>query len=149
MAPNFGDETWKLSLESLWEAHEDAYDISHQSAFFDYLPYLIAKFTSPKIICYQSYNGFSTLACPFIPLLVSQLKQPHYPDTWPNKSLTLGANWQACGRHHGNYLIGKPMTTQPHQKQHMMISRLSLLNNNTISIVGKKLHYIWYSMSLW
>ena len=27
-----------------YKGHEDAYDVSHQSAFFDYLSYFVAKF---------------------------------------------------------------------------------------------------------
>jgi hypothetical protein len=33
-----------------------------------------------------------------------------------NKDLTSGTNRQFCGRHHGVYLIGKPMTFQQHPK---------------------------------
>ena len=55
--------------------------------------------------------------------------------TKPNKDLTLGTNQQPCGKHHGVYLIGIPMTTQPYQKQHMMMSRrLFLLKSGTLSI---------------
>ena len=61
--------------------------------------------------------------------------EPHYPNTWPNKDTTLGTNQQPCERHHGVYLIGKPMKTQPHQEQHMLMSRrLFLLMDGTLSI---------------
>ena len=63
-------------------------------------------------------------------------------NTLPNKELTLGTNQQPRGRHHGVNLIGKPMTTQPDQNQHMSISRrFFLLKSETISIFGKKLDY--------
>jgi hypothetical protein len=69
-----GRQLEKLSLVSLWEGHEDPYDVSNQSAFFDYLSYLIGQIqrTSHRIICSQAYYGLSTMAPPHIPLLASQ-----------------------------------------------------------------------------
>ena len=44
-------------------------------------------------------------------------------------------NQQPCGRHHGVYLSGKHMPTQPHQKQHMLVLRtLLLLKSGTLSV---------------
>ena len=58
-----------LSLEGFQEGHEDGYDVSRQSAFFDYLSYFTCKIwkTSHRIIHSQAYYELSTMACPPIP----------------------------------------------------------------------------------
>ena len=66
-------------------------------------------------------NGLPTLS----PLSQSVEKQSHSFDTQPNKNLTLSTNRQPCGRHHE-----KSMTTQPHQKQHMMLLRSPFLRKS-------------------
>ena len=45
------------------------------------------------------------------PPLHSLVKQPYFPNILPNKDLTPCTKLQSCGRHHGVYLIGMPMTT--------------------------------------
>ena len=65
--------------------------------------------------------------------LVSLSSSLTFPNTLPNKELTHGTKRQPCGRHHGVYLIGKPMAQ--HQKSHLMLSRrLFLLKSGTFSI---------------
>jgi hypothetical protein len=64
----------KNTLEGFQEVYEDAYDFSCQKVFFDYLSYYASQIwrTSHGIICSQAYYGLSTMACPPIPLLISQ-----------------------------------------------------------------------------
>ena len=50
---------------------------------------------------------------PTYPPLGQFVKLPNFSNTWPNKDLAPNTNWLSCGRHHGVYLIGKPMTSQP------------------------------------
>lgn len=38
---NLRRQVEKLSLESFREGHEDAYNVSHQTVFFDYLSYFV------------------------------------------------------------------------------------------------------------
>ena len=66
--------TLRKEVESLLEGHEDAYDISHQSAFFDYLSYLIGRIQriSHRIVRSQACRRLSTTAHPPIPLLAGQ-----------------------------------------------------------------------------
>jgi hypothetical protein len=64
---NLGRWLKKLSLEGFQEGHEDAYDISHQSMFFNYLSYLLAKFKELPIELYTlqlivGFHGLSTYA---------------------------------------------------------------------------------------
>ena len=73
---------------------------------------------------------------PIYPPLGLSIKQPHFLDNLPNKDLTLGINWQPCGRHHGVYLIRKPMTTQPHHKNHIRAKEW-----NFVHLSRKKLYY--------
>ena len=56
-------------MEGFQEGHEDAYDVSRQSAFFDYLSYFTYQIwrTSLRIVHSQAYYGLSTTACPPIP----------------------------------------------------------------------------------
>ena len=95
---------------------------------------LLAKFGQLPIELYalKLIMGFQGWLAHLSPL-GSSIKQPHSPNTLPNKDLTFDTNRQPCGRYYEVYLIGKPRTTQPHQKQHMVISRrLSLLKNGTL-----------------
>jgi hypothetical protein len=90
---------------------------------------LIELYTLDLIMGYQQWLGHLP------PSWLVLNKQPHYPNTWSNKDTTLGTNQQPCERHRGVYLIVKPMKTQPHQKQHMLISRrLFFLKGGTLSI---------------
>ena len=51
-----------------------------------------------------------------------------------NKALTLGTKRHPFGRHHGIYSIGKPWTSEHHQKSHLMPSNMSfLLKSRTLS----------------
>ena len=69
------------------------------------------------------------------------IKQSHFLDTWPNMDLTRYTIQLLCEKHHWVYLIGAPMTTQLHQKQHMIISsRLFLLKSGTLSISQGRNH---------
>ena len=66
--------------------------------------------------------------------------------TLPNKDLTLGTNQQSCGRQQGVYLIGKPMTTQPHKKQQTMILRTLFLPKSgllSISMGSNRITSTW------
>ena len=74
----------------------------------------------------QTFNNCSLT----YPSLWESPKQPHLPGPWPNMNLTLGTNRQPCGRYDGVYLIGKPMTTQSHLNQHMLISRRFFLRKS-------------------
>ena len=38
-----GEMTLKTFIESFQEGHDNAYDVSHQSVFFNYLSYLLAN----------------------------------------------------------------------------------------------------------
>ena len=49
---------------------------------------------------------------PTYPPLGKLVMQPCFPDILSNKGLIINTNQQPCGRHHGDYLIGKHMTTQ-------------------------------------
>ena len=40
---NLGTQLEKLSLEGFWEGYEDAYDVSHQSVYFNYLSYFVGQ----------------------------------------------------------------------------------------------------------
>jgi hypothetical protein len=75
----YGIEFWgiwleKLLFESLWKGHEDVYDVSRQSVFFNYLSYHIGQIliVFHIIIFSQAYYGLSTMAQSPISLLVSQ-----------------------------------------------------------------------------
>ena len=76
----YGTEKWgghlkKLLLESLHqEGLEGAYNVSSQSAFFDYVSYCAGqiKRTSHKIIHFRAYYGLSTTAIAHLSLLVSR-----------------------------------------------------------------------------
>ena len=59
---NLGRQLEKLSLEGFWEVHEDGYDVSRQSVFFDYLSYLVGQIckTSCWVICSQTRYVLST-----------------------------------------------------------------------------------------
>ena len=75
MALKFGEVTWRIlnfSLESLWKGHEDAYDVSCQRAFFNYLSYLTSHIwrTFHIIIHSQAYYGFSTTAHSPLPIWI-------------------------------------------------------------------------------
>ena len=56
-----------------------------------------------------------------------------------NKALTLGTKRHPFGRHHGIYSIGKPWTSEHHQKSHLMPSNMSfLLKSRTLSHLTQK-----------
>ena len=54
------------------EGHDDAYDVSRQSVFFNYILYFVGQIwsMSHRIICSQAQDGLSTTACPPISLSV-------------------------------------------------------------------------------
>ena len=83
MAPRFGEATQKFLIGKSWEGREDAYDVSRQSEFFDYLSYLIIDFQELPIEIYpRKPLGFQQkLAHLSSSGLVN--KQPHSPNTWP------------------------------------------------------------------
>ena len=65
---SLGTQLVELSLEGFQVGHEDAFDISRQSVFFNYRPYFVGQFwTSHRIIHCQAHFGFSTTGCPPIP----------------------------------------------------------------------------------
>ena len=75
--------------------------------------------------------------------LDSSVKQPYFPDTLPNQVLTPGANSQPCGRHHGVYLIGKPMTTYTIKITTDDLEKAFLAKEwNTFHLSRKKLDYL-------
>ena len=85
---NLGRRFEKLSSESLWEGHEDAYDVSRQSVLFDYLLYHTSQIqrTSHRIICSQVYNhGLSTTT------------RPHSPSWLVNKATSLSQHMAEQG----------------------------------------------------
>ena len=117
----YGIETWggnlKNSLECFREGNEDT-QMSHVKVCSS-TTYYICWPNSKNIL--WNYMLSSLLwafnnGLPTYPPLGQLVKHPHYPNTQPNKDLTLGSNRQPYGKPHGVYLIGKPMTTQPHQK---------------------------------
>ena len=120
------------------------YDVSSQSAFFDNLSYYTGWIwrTSQRIICSWGNYEVSTMDCP--PTLLSVFCQASSLslNTLTNKGLTLCTNRQPYGRHHGIYLLGKPMPTQ-HQKSHLMVSRRFSFAKiwNSFHLLGKKLNY--------
>ena len=72
---------------------------------------MFAKFGELPIELYALKLAMgSTSVGPTYLQLGKSIKQPHFPNTLPNKELTHGTKRQPCGRHHGVYLIGKPMT---------------------------------------
>ena len=68
----WGGNLKKLPLEGFWERHEDAYDISCQSVFFDNLSYFVGwiRRTSHKITHSRAHYRLSIMARPRILLLV-------------------------------------------------------------------------------
>ena len=68
-----------MSLEGFREGHENADDVSCQSAFFEYYIYVLIIYccriwgTFHRFLSSQAYNGHSTMAWPPIPLLVSSI----------------------------------------------------------------------------
>ena len=76
---SYGTKIWGCNLKiSHWKVFEngkkDTYNVSCQSAFFDYLSYCVGRTWRPshRIIHSETYYGLSTMTCPLIPLLVSQ-----------------------------------------------------------------------------
>lgn len=61
-------------MEGFREEHEDAHDVSCESAFFDYLSYFVGRIRriSPRIRHSLAHYELPTMALPPIPLLVSQ-----------------------------------------------------------------------------
>ena len=99
---NQGGYLKKLLLESLQEGHEGAYNISSQSAFFNYISYCAGqiKRTSHRIIHSQAYYGFSTMACPPIPswlvdkaTLLSQSLAERGFNTWHKLTTMWKTSW--------------------------------------------------------
>lgn len=93
--------------------------------------------------------GFQRMACLPTPLLVVNqaiLLSQHLPE----QGLTPWTNRQPCGRHHMAYLIGKPMTTQHHQKSHFDDFKEVFLvkERNSFHRLGKKLDYIYLKDAL-
>jgi hypothetical protein len=64
----------ELSLKGFRQGHEDTYDVSCQSAFFDNLSYFVGRIwtTFHCITCSLANYGFSTMACLRALLLVNQ-----------------------------------------------------------------------------
>ena len=131
----WGGDLKNSHQKTLWEGHEDTYDVSCQSVFSTTYCILLAKFGENSIELYalKLIMGF-------------QQWLAHLSPSWlVNKATSLSRHLVEQGfstwhkflimwRYHGVYLIGKPMTTQLHQQQVMMISRRSfLLKSGTLS----------------
>ena len=116
-----------LSLESLWEGHGDAYDISRQSEFLDYLSYLIGwiRRISYRIVCSQAYCKLSTMAHPPIPSWLT------------SKATSLSQHLAKQGDNHVEDIMGFILLENPWQPNHInnnISKRLSLLKSGTHSI---------------
>ena len=75
LALKFWNVTWKILIARFSRRHEDAYayiyDVSCQSAFFDYLSYFASQIwrTPHRITCSQAHYGLSTMVLPTYPPL--------------------------------------------------------------------------------
>lgn len=87
----------------------------HSSTFFNIL---LAKFGQLHLELYAIKGSYwvSNNKLHTCPPLGQLFNRPHFL----NKDLTLGTNQQPCRRHHGFYHNGKSMTSQHHQKSHLM-----------------------------
>ena len=114
---------------------KNAYVVSHQSVFFDNLSYFVDWIWRKLTIDFQQW--LTHLSPSWLVNKIASVSRHMAKHGFKTQH-----NWQPCGRHHVVYLIGTPMTTQPHLKSHIMISRRHFLPKSGTLSMSQGRNYI-------